>query len=181
MRAHWRHLANMIELVLPSAHQSPQPKWQINQFSHFCTVHGKVLSGMPEHVLHLIITPLHGESGPGGLHLIHASLGSLESKTQTASRSVKLFLHRSWQGVAILYNGPPLPPFKIAPSLGGCGLLSNTGSSIQSASQWVQSFLHGSLVWQTDHATPSVTTGRIYILWCGLIIQHKIMNRSDHL
>jgi len=35
MRAHWRHLANMIELLLPSAHQSPQPKRQIDRFSHF--------------------------------------------------------------------------------------------------------------------------------------------------
>jgi len=26
MRAHWRHLANTIELVLPWAHLSPQPK-----------------------------------------------------------------------------------------------------------------------------------------------------------
>jgi len=34
-RGHWRNLANTIELVLPSAHPSPQPKRQINQFSHF--------------------------------------------------------------------------------------------------------------------------------------------------
>ena len=38
--AHWRPLANRIELVLPSAHPSPQPKWQIDQFSRFCTAHG---------------------------------------------------------------------------------------------------------------------------------------------
>jgi len=40
-RAHWRHLANTIELVLPSAHQSPQPKRQIDRFSRFCTAHGR--------------------------------------------------------------------------------------------------------------------------------------------
>ena len=40
--AHWRHLANMIELLLPSAHLSPQLKRQIDRFSHFCTAHGKV-------------------------------------------------------------------------------------------------------------------------------------------
>jgi len=34
MRAHWRHLANTIELVLPSAHTSPQPKRQMDRFSH---------------------------------------------------------------------------------------------------------------------------------------------------
>jgi len=35
------HLANMIELVFPSAHQSPQPKRQIDRFTHFCTAHGR--------------------------------------------------------------------------------------------------------------------------------------------
>jgi len=39
--AHWRHLANTIELVLPSAHQSPQPKRQIGRFRSFCTAHGR--------------------------------------------------------------------------------------------------------------------------------------------
>jgi len=33
--AHWRHLANMIKLVLPSAYPSPQSKRQIERFSHF--------------------------------------------------------------------------------------------------------------------------------------------------
>jgi len=41
MWAHWRRLANMIELVLPSARPSPQPKRQIDQFSSLCTVHGR--------------------------------------------------------------------------------------------------------------------------------------------
>jgi len=35
--AHWCHLANMIELVLPWAHSSPQPKRQISRFSYFST------------------------------------------------------------------------------------------------------------------------------------------------
>jgi len=41
MRAHWCHLANTIELVLPSVHPSPQPEWQIDRFSRFCTAHGR--------------------------------------------------------------------------------------------------------------------------------------------
>jgi len=41
MWAHWCHLANTIELVLPSAHPSPQSKWQIDQFSRSCTAHGR--------------------------------------------------------------------------------------------------------------------------------------------
>ena len=50
-RAHWRHLANTIELVLPLAHPSPQCKRQIDWFSHFCKGHSRVSSGMPQHVL----------------------------------------------------------------------------------------------------------------------------------
>ena len=42
VRAHWRHLANTIELMHPSAHLSPQPKRQIDRFSsRFCTAHGR--------------------------------------------------------------------------------------------------------------------------------------------
>jgi len=41
MWALWRHLANMIELVLPSANPSQQSKHQIDRFSRFCTAHGK--------------------------------------------------------------------------------------------------------------------------------------------
>ena len=36
-RAYWRHLANAIELVLPSTHPSPQPKRQINRLIRLCT------------------------------------------------------------------------------------------------------------------------------------------------
>jgi len=35
MTADWRHLANTIELVHPSAHPSPQPKRQMDRFSRF--------------------------------------------------------------------------------------------------------------------------------------------------
>ena len=38
---HWPHLANTIDLVLPSAHQSPQPKRQIDQFSRFTKLTGE--------------------------------------------------------------------------------------------------------------------------------------------
>ena len=43
----------------------------------------------------------------------HASLSSPESSTHTASQSVQLFLHSSWQSVPILYIGLPLPPSKL--------------------------------------------------------------------
>jgi len=38
MRAHWRHLANTIELVLPSAHPTPKPKRQIDRFTIFAQI-----------------------------------------------------------------------------------------------------------------------------------------------
>jgi len=41
MTAHWRHLANTIELVHPSAHSCPQPKRQMDWFSRFCTAYGR--------------------------------------------------------------------------------------------------------------------------------------------
>jgi len=53
----------------------------------------------------LKIAPLHGRSR---LHLIHGSLGPLESSTQT-SWSVQPFLHSSRQSVPILYNGALSP------------------------------------------------------------------------
>ena len=52
MWAHWRHLENTIELMLPSAHPSPQPKWQIDRFSHFCTLTAQslyTLQNCPSH------------------------------------------------------------------------------------------------------------------------------------
>jgi len=42
MWAHWHHLANTIELVLPSAHPSPQSKRQVDRFGRSnCTAHGR--------------------------------------------------------------------------------------------------------------------------------------------
>jgi len=69
MRERWLHLVNAIELVLPSAHPSPQPKRQIDRFS-------------------LKINPSHGDLDPPP-HLTHDSLRPSE-----ASWSVQAFLHR---------------------------------------------------------------------------------------
>ena len=108
MRAHCRHLANTI--VLPSAHLSPQPKRQIDRLSHFWSAHGRVSSDMS----FLIIAPPHGGSGP---HIMHTSFGPPESITQMASQ---LFSHfcTDHSRVAILYNGPPLPPLKLPLPMG---------------------------------------------------------------
>jgi len=44
--------------MLPWAHLSPQPKWQLDWLSHFCTAHGRVSSGMPRHFLYRKNCPL---------------------------------------------------------------------------------------------------------------------------
>jgi len=122
MWAHWRHLANTIELVLPLAHLSPQPKRQIDQFSHFCTAYGRkslyftVGDTFPPKLPFLV--------GGSGRHRTHDSLGHSEPTIQTASQLVQPFSHSWPQSVPILYNGPPLSP-KIAPSHGGSEAPSN--------------------------------------------------------
>ena len=104
-----------------------------------------------------------------------------------ASQLVQPFLHTSWQEVPILYNGPPLFSWKLPLCMGiltisprywppsNTWFLGPLKSTYQMTSRSVQSFLHGSRSWQTDqhtdHAIPSVTTGRVYaVLWCGPII-----------
>jgi len=89
MRAHWRHLANTIEFVLPLANPSPQPKRLIDRFSHFCTTHGKVLSGMPGHVLSPSNCPFAwGIWAPSNtcflrpIHLLRSSLGPPDSASK---------------------------------------------------------------------------------------------------
>ena len=92
MRAHWRHLANTIELVLPSATTQTANR----SVHHFCTDHGRVSSGR--------LAP------PGKYDWTCASFGPLESTTQMANRSVQPFLHILRQEVPILYNMRPCPP-----------------------------------------------------------------------
>jgi len=69
MCAHWHHLANTIEPVLPSAHPSSQSKQQIDPFSRSCTAHGTYngLFSPPQKK----IAYCHGDLDP---HLIHGSL-----------------------------------------------------------------------------------------------------------
>ena len=169
MSAHWRHLANTIEPVLPLAHQSPQPRQQIDRFSHFRTAHGRALSGT--------LAP------PGKYDWICASFGPPESTTKTANWSVQLFLHSSRQNVPTLYNGALSP--KIGPCHGGSGPPSNTwfpgsttvlnpnGISIGSAIFVGHTSVTGR---QTDYTTQSVTTNNrphLYlVLRCGQKINY---------
>jgi len=159
--AHWRHLANMIELVLPLAHPSPQPKGQIDWFSHFCTAHGSkslyfTMTLSPKIAPHLTLF-----LGPIQTHNPNVILiGSAVFAQMTAECS------NTWQWDA-------LSPLKIATFHGDLdsgphlvhSSLGPPESSIQTTSRSVQPFLQGSLVWQTDwptdHTTRSVTIDRI--------------------
>ena len=175
---HWRHLVNMIEFVHPLAHSSPQPKWQINRFSHFCTAHGRVSSGIPpvRHAPFLwgIWTPSNNDY-----------LGPSKPKIQTASRSVQPFytddcrVSCTLQWVALLPASKlPLPMGDVDPHV----ILSSLGPpefSTQTASWSVQLFSQGSLVWQTDHTARSVTISCTYVcnnaMWLN-IIYHKCID-----
>jgi len=123
LRAHWRHLGNMIELLLPSAHLHPQSKRQIDRFSHSCTAHGRKFIYLKWALLSPKVSPSHGGSGPPSSTWFPSPP---ESSTQMASRLVQPFLHRRPQSVPRLYNGTSLLPLKIAPSHGGSESPSNT-------------------------------------------------------
>ena len=60
--AHSCHMANMIELVLPSAYPSSQHKLQNDQFNHFAQLTTKCHSACPGTSFPLIIAPSHGRS-----------------------------------------------------------------------------------------------------------------------
>ena len=91
-----------------------QPKRQINQFSHFCTVHSLrqkvpiLYNGRP---FLPKLSRLMGDLDP---YLTHDSLGHSEPTIQTASRSVQPFSHRWPKSVPILYIGTRVP-FPVCP------------------------------------------------------------------
>jgi len=149
--AHWRHLANMIELVLPTAHPSQQPKREIDWFNPLAQLTADSLYT---------------------LQRVPLSLGTSEPKTQAASRSVQPLSHRWPQSVPILYNGTPLPPQKKLPlPMKGSGphLIHGSLGSPEFSPKWhLNRFSHfcrlTSVTDQlTDHATRLVTIDCIYV------------------
>jgi len=142
--AHWCHLANTIELVLPSAHLSPQPKsanQSVQPFLH--SLWQSVIGHCPGMFFPLIIAPLHGDVRPIKYMLPWAH-PSPQPKRHLDWFSP--FLHRPRQSVTILYNGLPLSPVKITPSHGDLdlylihGSLGPPESSTQTASGLVGRF-----------------------------------------
>jgi len=135
--------------MLPSAHPCPQPKQQINRFSHCCTDHSGVLSGMPGHVLFPQIAPSHeGSVPPSNMWFLGSTRLGIPNGILISSAA----LHSSQQKVPILYNETPLPPQNCPFPWGNLdshlihGSLGPLKSSTQMASRWVQPFLQGSLL-----------------------------------
>jgi len=131
MWAQWRHLANTIELVLPSANQSPQPKRQIDRFSHFCTAHGRKF-------LYFIM----GEPFPQNCPFpwgIWSPISFMipwacpRSQSKRHDDQFSHFSHRWPQSVPILHSGRPLPQNSL--SHGGAGPPFNTIPWAYSSSQ----------------------------------------------
>jgi len=119
LRVYSRHLANTIGLVFPRPTKVHNPTGK----SIDSAVLAQIMAESPYTYNGLcfpqkLLFPMRDLDR----HLIHRSLGPLESSTQTASRTVQPFLHRRLQSVPILYNGTPLPPLKIAPFHGDLDL-----------------------------------------------------------
>jgi len=171
MWAHWRHLANTIELVLPSAHPSTQLKRQIDWFSQFLHSSWQILyNGYP------FPPKLPLSIGIWTPHLTHDCLGPSEPTTQMASLLVKSFLRRWLQSVPMLYNGTPLSPSKLPLPMRGSALPSNIWFPVLTRVLIPNGISIGSAVFAgltsmtdrlTNHATRSVTTGHIYVRSVG--------------
>jgi len=143
IRAHWIHLANTIELVLPSAHLSRRQKRQIDRFSRFRTAHSRVSSGTL--------------ASSGEYDVLLSAEPSPQPKRQINRFSRSCTAH----GRKFLFFtvGDPLPPN--CPFLWGSrpnlihDSLGPSEPKTKTASRSVQPFLQGSLVsvWQTDPQT----------------------------
>ena len=152
-QAHWRHLANTIELVLPSAHPSPQPKWQVNRLSHFCTAHGRKY-------LHFIM----GASFPKKLLLpIGGSrppwfLGTIRTHNPNGISIASAVFEQTTVECPYTTSNTWFP--------GPTQVLNPNGISMGSV---VFAGLTSVRDRPTDHATRSVTIGRIYV--CSTAMQ----------
>jgi len=104
--------------MVPWAHPNPQPEQHLNRFSRFCTAHGR--ASIYFTMSHYSPPPQNCPfpCGDQDSYLIHHSFGTSEHTTQTASSLVQQFLHILLQSFPIVYNGPPLPPWKLSLPVG---------------------------------------------------------------
>jgi len=136
-RAHWRHLANTIELVHPSESTTQTANRSVQPFFAQVTSESPCTYNWRPHPPKLSL-PM-GDMDPH----VTRFLGPIRAITQTAPRSVQPFLRRRQKRVRIVFN--------IAPSHGGSGphlihgSLGPPESETQTASRSLQPFLRGSV------------------------------------
>jgi len=172
VRAHWRHLANTIELVLPSAYPSPQPKWQIDRFSHFAqltaespyTLHWAPLSPrlpLPMANLDLHLTRFLGPIRDHSPNSTSISSAVFAPMTPECSYTLQWFALSPPQNCPFPWgSGSPCNTWFFRPTQ----VLNPNGISIASAvSAWLTSVTDRQADRQTDRPryTRSVTVGRI--------------------
>jgi len=147
-REHWRHMANTIELVLPSACPSPQPKWQIDRFNP--AISAQLMAESPH----------NGRPYRRKLPLPMKRSRPPSITIPLAHPSPQPKRHLNWlsrfcaddRSVPILHNGTPLPPQNCPLPWGRSGphlihgSLGQPESSAEMASRSVQPFLQGLLV-----------------------------------
>jgi len=110
--ANLHHLANTIELVLPLAHLSPQPKREIDLFSRFCTAHGR------ESLCFAVGAPFPKNCPfPTGSGFVMIPWAHPIPQSKRCLDWLSCFCIDD-HSVPILYNGTPLPPSKLPLPMG---------------------------------------------------------------
>jgi len=139
--------------VLLLAQLSPQPKLQIDRFSHFCTAHGRksLYFAMGDHFPKIALF-LGGTGPPSNSWFLEPDRPDSPSGITIGSA---VFTQVTAECPYTSQCNAPFP-LKIAPSQWGDldphllhGSLGPPESSTQIASRSVQPFLQGSLMWQT--------------------------------
>ena len=119
MWAHWCHLANTIELVLPSAHPSAQPKRQIDRLA----VSAQLTAESPYTLQLVTLCPklpliIWGSAPPSNSWF----LGPVWAHSPNGITVSSAVLAQVTAEYPILYTGPPLLPSKLPLPNGGSGL-----------------------------------------------------------
>jgi len=164
--------------VHPSAHSSPQSKWQMDRFSRFCTAYCRkclyFTMGAPIHQNYpLPMGDLNLSCNMWYFRPMRAhnpnstSIGSAVFAQMTAECLFSL------QWFACFPLKIALPMLASGPHV-ICGSLGPPDSGMQMATWSSQPFLQGSLVWHTDRATERPTDRPSYSVWSGIIMRNYV-------
>jgi len=126
LRAHWRHLANTIKLVLPSAPRVQNPNGKSIGLPVYAQLTAESPYALQWATLFPKMAPSHGDLNP---HLTHDSLGPSKSATPMAngiSIILAVFALMTTECPYTLQWRIPLPSPQNCPFLSGSGPLYNT-------------------------------------------------------